>query len=861
MGIRSTWFRGLAAAAVLVSLAVACSDSDDTQGQGPGAESGVPRSMPERLVDGSFLVSMKPGTASQVVTELANRAAGTFACTAAPPAIVDLFGLDTSTYNLRFTGCATTRDAAIALADELAKSPDVVSVKGEGLGAVDADPREAEQGHLGVIRRAEACAQVTTKTGPRVVVAVIDTGVEATHPDLKDVLLRDGAGAVVGANFLGPDGLDIDPGAPPDATFADTTGHGTHVAGLVAAAADNGVGGAGVGACANVVVMPVRVCAAGCPALAVERGIAWAVRNGADVLNLSLGGWEQVWGSSTLTSAATRSATENSVVVVASAGNESRRNGVVDGRYTTWKFPASYDGAVGVGATTLEGALASFTNLGPRVRVAAPGVDLLSTLQGDYGRLSGTSMSAPLVSGAYALGLAASRALPGSPAAGRIDVARASQLLGAAILDGKPLDANDVESKGILDAERLVRAVASTPLTEPPQPDADAGDGGLPEAGPGIVEGVTWTSIGDILADDLGEPIVQPERPSDVPRGQSMAYGGGELFVTASLQNNIPWHRLFVRRFDGTTWRRAGAPLETSVGGSASTLLGCSTMTASRDGKVYVGFFKMGSGAYYAVRQYDPAADEWDAVGGDITSAESLDPFTLAATFCEGRSALAIDAQGRPVVALRSRKNAAIVKRLEGGAWVAVGAGEGGLPSPVGATDGVPTPLQLVIGPGDVPFLATSDADGVHVRKFTGTWVGVGANDGLMPGVTAGLDANQNLAVFADGTALHAQTQTPFAVRRFDGTTWAPITDFENPTGLRSVRLLLDPAGNPIVSGAFTDFSRRTAVLYRRSGGTIVSLGPTVTVGIDRAAGARTLAYSPEGRLFMLFESNVYRLD
>ncbi|HUG15792.1 MAG TPA: S8 family serine peptidase [Thermomicrobiales bacterium] len=217
-----------------------------------------------------------------------------------------------------------------------------------------------------------------------VIVAVIDSGVSPTHPDL--------AGRMV-AGFNVIDG---------SANTADISGHGTHVAGIIAAQGANDVGTAGVAM--DVRVMPIRVVSEqGEISVADEiAAIYWAVDNGADVINLSLGSDEYIQ----LEREAIQYATSQGVIVVAAAGNQ------VSGI----SYPAHYAETISVGALTATGQPTAFTSRVTRVDIAAPGESIFSPgwdeFFGDYWSdvfysdsrpVTGTSFSAAMISGAAAL--------------------------------------------------------------------------------------------------------------------------------------------------------------------------------------------------------------------------------------------------------------------------------------------------------------------------------------------------------------------------------------------------------------------------------------------------------------------------
>lgn len=241
-------------------------------------------------------------------------------------------------------------------------------------------------------------------TGQDVVVAVVDTGVDFTHADLDGNIWRnadeivgngiddDGNGYVddvLGWDFVGHDNNPM-----------DTNGHGTHVAGTIAAEHD-GVGITGVAY--NAQIMPVRVLGSSGSGsnLGVADGIRYAADNGADVINLSLG--SNSYNSSI--EAAVRYATEQGSIVVMAAGN----NG-----YSQPGYPARFatQWGLSVGAVDRSRRIASFSNRAgwdSRLQhVVAPGVGIESILPGnDYASISGTSMAVPHVAGVVALMLSA----------------------------------------------------------------------------------------------------------------------------------------------------------------------------------------------------------------------------------------------------------------------------------------------------------------------------------------------------------------------------------------------------------------------------------------------------------------------
>ncbi|MFG1602922.1 S8 family serine peptidase [Actinoplanes sp. NPDC049265] len=217
-----------------------------------------------------------------------------------------------------------------------------------------------------------AAAQRISK-GSDVVVAVLDTGVDAKHPDLE--------GAVLDGNNT------TRPGAKGN---ADTEGHGTGMAGIIAARGRGSSGVVGIAPAAK--ILPIRP--ATDPTFAAD-GIRWAVRHGAKVINMSFG----LPDSETLHSAI-REASDAGVVLVSSVGNTGDKGNAPD-------YPGAYPEVIGVGAVGRDGKVAKFSQHGPQVDLVAPGVDIEQAgLYGTYRNGFGSSNSAAVVSGAAALILA-----------------------------------------------------------------------------------------------------------------------------------------------------------------------------------------------------------------------------------------------------------------------------------------------------------------------------------------------------------------------------------------------------------------------------------------------------------------------
>ncbi len=238
--------------------------------------------------------------------------------------------------------------------------------------ATTADPK-ADQQYLHKMLNTEAAQKLLGKH--KVTVAVVDMGVDPVHPDLKDTLLPS-------YNAVNP----MNQGA------ADY--HGTHVAGIIAAEKNNGVGGYGMNP--NVKILPIDVFnRMGGTEYSIAQGILKAVEKKADVINLSLG----MPYKSPVIGEAIKKAIDAGVVVVAAAGNDG--DDIIN-------YPAAYEGVISVGALNDKKQLADFSTYGPSVDVVAPGEDVYSTMY-DYEKgstfinMSGTSMASPVVAGVVSM--------------------------------------------------------------------------------------------------------------------------------------------------------------------------------------------------------------------------------------------------------------------------------------------------------------------------------------------------------------------------------------------------------------------------------------------------------------------------
>ena len=236
-------------------------------------------------------------------------------------------------------------------------------------------PVQPEQTVPWGIARVGADQVWATTDGDMVKVAVIDTGIDLTHPDLQDNI-KGGYNAIY-----------------PTKSANDDNGHGTHVAGIIAAA-QNGIGVVGMGPKIDLyAVKALNRQGSGYLSDIIE-GLDWSIANGIQVVNMSLGAKTNVQSFHD----AVIKAYQAGLVLVAAAGND--YGGAVN-------FPAAYPEVVAVSATDSGDQVAAFSSVGPEVDLSAPGVGIFSTYKGSsYKTLSGTSMATPHVAGAAALVMA-----------------------------------------------------------------------------------------------------------------------------------------------------------------------------------------------------------------------------------------------------------------------------------------------------------------------------------------------------------------------------------------------------------------------------------------------------------------------
>jgi len=353
-------------------------------------------------------------------------------------------------------------------------------------------------------------------TGSGAVVAVLDTGI-TSHPDLNGNL-------VAGYDMIGDtevsndgNGRDTDPSDPGDWTTgqcgpaSDSSWHGTHVAGTVAAVTDNTTGVAGVAF--NAKVQPVRVLGTCGGYLSdIADGIVWASGGAvsgvptnttpAKVINMSLGGGGTC-GSTTQN--AINSAVGRGTTVVVAAGNENTN--------ASNSNPANCNNVITVAATTRSGSRASFSNYGTVVDISAPGSGILSTLNSgstapggaSYASYNGTSMATPHIAGVVALMQAAALKTPAQVEANLKTTARPL-----------PGTCSGGCGAGIADARAAINA--QTGDTPPPSGDT-------------LVNGVPLTGLAGSAGSQKSYSITVPAGVSSLSFTQSGGTGDADLYV------------------------------------------------------------------------------------------------------------------------------------------------------------------------------------------------------------------------------------------------------------------------------------------------------------------------------------------
>lgn len=320
--------------------------------------------------------------------------------------------------------CATNVDV-LELVRQLAQDPDVGFAEADYIRRTsayipngDADPLFASQWHLPAAKVPEAWAYLDSQGLPPggnrdIVVAVIDSGVDYNHPDLA-------ANIWTNSREIPGNGIDDDSNGFVDDVHGctvvgnssshsgnpmDDHGHGTHVAGIIGAQAGNSNGVVGVAYNCQIMAIKAAQYSGVLSTTDIAEGINYAVANGADVINMSFGGYAKSQVEEDALAVA-----YGQCVLVAAAGNDAFVNDVICDPLAKPMYPAAYNWVLGVMASTSTGGLAAFSNKdcipqnSVEYELMSPGVDIWSTLpNGQYAAWDGTSMAAPVVSGIAAL--------------------------------------------------------------------------------------------------------------------------------------------------------------------------------------------------------------------------------------------------------------------------------------------------------------------------------------------------------------------------------------------------------------------------------------------------------------------------
>jgi serine protease len=508
---------------------------------------------------------------------------------------------------------ATDKASAIKLVEDAQNAENAVGVEMDAkvyaIGVpTGSDPSRSQQWSLDKIRTAEAWQR---STGAGVKVAVIDSGVDATHPDLQGNVLS------------GFDAITDRAGST-----TDRHGHGTHVAGTIAAVTGNNVGVTAVAP--DVKILPVKVLSdSGSGNMSdTAEGIIWAADNGAQVINMSLGSTSKVAAVSNAISYAR----SKGVTVIAAVGNDREKG-------SPTSYPAADAGVIGVAATDSNDRIGHYSTAGNYVDVAAPGTNILSTYPGgQYKTMMGTSMAAPHVAAVAAL----LKSYQSSLTPDQIETA----LEKSAVDLGQPGFDNDF-GNGRIDAVAALNAVAPA-TTAPTTPPTKA-----PTTAP-TTPPTTAPTKAPTTAPTTSAPVTTPPATPGTKvkpvitantAGAEVTYGttvGTAFTVTAG----------------GQAWARKPVQVCVAEGGAGFS---CTDTTTSDTGTVRVDRVAK---AYFRVVVTATATTASEAVTSSPVAYRVWATATLAKNSFGQVQATLVGANGR----------ATEIQQLVNGAWRAVGA-------------------------------------------------------------------------------------------------------------------------------------------------------------------------------------------
>lgn len=275
----------------------------------------------------------------------------------------------------------------------------------------------------GIERIGSRLVNAMGNTGKGIRIGILDTGIDYTHPDLS----KNYKG---GYNFIDN-----------NTDAKDHNGHGTHVAGIIAAE-DNDIGVVGVAPDAYIYSIRILDYAATGTASDITAGLEWCLNNNMQIVNMSLGACED----SISVKRVIDILYDNGILLIAAAGNSGNGMGTGD----SIDNPARYNSVTAVGATDINDNRASFSSTGPKLEISAPGKDIYSLLPGNkYGSLSGTSMASPHIAGVAALVMSA------YPGMSNIQTRIRLQITAQNISKG-PFEAKSWFGYGLVDAVKAV---------------------------------------------------------------------------------------------------------------------------------------------------------------------------------------------------------------------------------------------------------------------------------------------------------------------------------------------------------------------------------------------------------------------